>query len=186
MVNQNSQLMSLSHLDTMLARATRIDEITEVRAKIEALRVYAVNIGASKDKCQDFAMARIRAERKAGQVLLELPKRNGARPSDTGFIDATPQGVLPSQRNSWQTIARLPDDLFDDIMKERYDSKEDITTSYFYKASKIHTMRSKGVNTDRRKTITISTTDMARAAAVIRDKLSAGQITALISALLDR
>ena len=126
----------------MLAVATRIDDITEIRAKIEALRVYAVNISESKQNCKLFAMARLRAERKAGQVMLLLPKRNGARPADTGFIDAIPyeiEGVKPSQRNSWQTIAKLPDDLFEDLMLGCIQNDDqEITTSFFYKAGRIH------------------------------------------------
>lgn len=146
------ELSQLSHLDSILLHETNIDNVIGIRAEIEALRVYAVNIGKSKDKCQEIAMARIKSERRAGQMLLEIPKRNGARPSDMGFIDAMPleiPGLLPSQRNSWQTIAKLPDDLFDDIMLERYQSGEDITTSYFYRAAKIHIMRQRGINTDK-------------------------------------
>ena len=141
-IQNDSHLLQLTELDRMLAVATRIDDITEIRAKIEALRVYAVNISESKQNCKLFAMARLRAERKAGQVMLLLPKRNGARPADTGFIDAIPyeiEGVKPSQRNSWQTIAKLPDDLFEDLMLGCIQNDDqEITTSFFYKAGRIH------------------------------------------------
>ena len=190
MTENDNHLLQLSELDRLLAASTRIDEITCIRAKLEALRIYAVNIGESRETCNDFAMARIKAERKAGQVMLSLPKQNGARPPDTGFIDTIPQeieGVLPSQRNSWQTIAKLPDDLFDSLMLERFQSTDDITTSYFYKAAKIHIMRQRGISTDRpytlSTTIAIDATDMAKAAQTIMAKLATEQIIELINEL---
>jgi hypothetical protein len=186
----DNTLAQLSRLDTALAQATRIDEITDIRAKVEALRVYAVNIGASKDQCKEIAMARIKAERRAGQMLLSLPKRNGARPPDTGFIDTNPcdiDSILPSQRNSWQWIARLPDKLFDDMLLERYQSSDEITTQYFYRAAKIHIMRKSGINTDKPytppETITIDANDMQKAALVLQNTLSQQQIKELIQRL---
>jgi hypothetical protein len=147
------ELSQLAHLDTILARETNIDNIVGIRAQVETLRVYAVNIGKSKEECKEIAMARIKSERRAGQLLLSMPKRNGARPPDTGFIDTNPceiEGVKPSQRNSWQWIARLPDDVFEDLMIGCIQNAEqEITTAFFYKAAKIHMMRSNGINTDR-------------------------------------
>jgi len=175
----DNELLQLSHLDTLLAQTTHIDEITTIRAKLEALRVYAVNIGASRDKCQEIAMARIKAERKAGQVMLSLPKRNGARPADVGFMDTNPQdidGVLPSQRNSWQTIAKLPDDVFERVMLERYQSGDDITTTYFYRAARIHIGRTN--NTYRHTPQSI--------AAIAHEHLNAEQISQLIEILRGR
>ncbi len=178
------ELSQLSHLDSILARETNIDNIIGIRAQVEALRVYAVNIGKSKDECKEIAMARIKAERRAGQVLLIMPKRNGARPADTGFIDAIPpdvDGLLPSQRNSWQWIARLPDDVFDRIVLERYQSGDEITTAFFYKAGRIHIMRQRGINTDRPQAATIHTPESI--AALAREHLSARQVEQLIDIL---
>ena len=173
----NSELMELSHLDTMLARATRIDEITEVRARAEAMRTYAVHIKASQEICQEYAMARIRAERKCGQVLasLDLHGNNQHKRKSSNKMSLNDYDITASDSHIWQTIASLPDEKFENIMKERYDSKSDITTTYFYRAGKI--------DNKPRTTIYISTTDMARAAAVIRDNLSAEQVTQLIDEL---
>jgi hypothetical protein len=151
-IENDNQLMQLSHLDTMLAQATKIDEVTEIRARVEALRVYAINIGASIEECNQFALVRIRAERKAGQVIASLPKSNGARPADTGFCDETPlisEFVTKSQSHRWQTIAQLPDDLFDNLLLDRQSAKDEVTTQFFYEASRIHQMRMKGINTDK-------------------------------------
>lgn len=157
------ELSQLSHLDTILLRETNIDNVIGIRAEVEALRVYAVNIGKSKDKCQEIAIARIKSERRAGQMLLEIPKRNGARPADAGFIGSSPleiKGMTPSQRNSWQWIARLPDDIFERTVLERFQSGDDITTQHFYRASKIHIMRQRGISTDRPQASPIAAIDL--------------------------
>jgi len=186
----DNQLMQLSHLDTALARSTHIDEITGIRATLEALRIYAVNIGESKETCKAFAMARIKSERKAGQVLagLDLHGNNQhMRKSHESTSSLADYCISKSQSHRWQMIARLPDKLFDDMLLERYQSPDDITTQYFYRAAKIHTMRQRGINTDRPyvppQTITIDASDMGKAARTIRANFSAEQITQLIGEL---
>ncbi len=173
----NNELLQLSHLDTMLARATRIDEITEVRARAEAMRTYAVHIKASREICQEYAMARIRAERKCGQVLasLDLHGNNQHKRKSSKTMSLKDYNITTSDSHIWQTIASLPDEKFENIMKERYDSKADITTTYFYRAGKI--------DNKPRTTIYISTSDMSAAARSIRAGLSAGQVDELIDEL---
>ena len=183
-IQSDKHLLQLTELDRMLAATTRIDEITDIRAKIEALRVYAVNIVESKQDCKLFAMARIKAERKAGQVLLEMPKRNGARPADTGFIDTIPQeieGVKLSQRNSWQMIARLPDDLFEDLMLGCIQNgDQEVTTAFFYKAGRVYKHGSADRNQER---LSIPLDDPHRAAQLIRARMTLGNISQLITDL---
>ena len=173
----SNELMQLSHLDTMLARATRIDEITEVRARAEAMRTYAVHIKASREICQEYAMARIRAERKAGQVLSELDMHgnNQHKRKSSNKMSLKDYDITASDSHIWQTIASLPDEKFEKIMKERYDSKSDITTTYFYRAGKIDNAP--------RTTIYISTSDMTAAARAILRVLSAEQVNELVDEL---
>ncbi|MGH7962976.1 MAG: hypothetical protein ACRERD_14285 [Candidatus Binatia bacterium] len=55
---------------------------------------------------------KLRAERKLGELLAELPKQHGARPPDAGLHHETPTlndaGVSKIQSHRWQTIATLP------------------------------------------------------------------------------
>ena len=187
----NNELMELSHLDTMLARATRIDEIVGVRAIAKAATAYATSIKESRECCQGYAAARIRAERKCGEMLslLDLHGSNQHSRRSGGPTSLDGYGITKDEAYRWKLIAKLPDIEFEKNMLERIQSNDDITTDFFVKAYRIHTMRQRGISTDRPytppTTIAISTTDMAAAAAVIRDKLSMEQVTALISALLE-
>lgn len=184
-IENDKHLLQLTELDRMLAVTTRIDEITDIRAKVEALRVYAVNIGASRQECKLFAMSRLKAERKAGQVLLSLPRLNGARPEDADFHESSPQvldGVSDTQSHRWQMIARLPDDKFDKLMLGRVQSSDEITTAFFYKAGRIHA----GYTDQRPNRLSIPIDNPALAAQLIRCKLTPGNVAELIRWLQER
>jgi hypothetical protein len=147
-IENNNHLMELSHLDTMLAQATKIDEIIDLRAKFEAMRIYHVNIKESRERCNEYALARVRAERKVGKVLLSLDMsgNNGGCNDVTTLSDF---GVNKSTSHRWQTIARIPNELFEELSLGQLESGDEITTNFFYKAARIHQMRMKGINTDK-------------------------------------
>jgi hypothetical protein len=132
----NKDIIPLSHLDTMLERATKINEITDLRAKFEAMRVYHVNIKASRETCNEYALARVRAERKAGQVLLsiDMSGNNGGCSDTTTLKDF---GISKDTSHRWQTIAKVSDKKFDELSLGRLNSGDDITSGYFYKSARI-------------------------------------------------
>lgn len=180
-IDNDSQLMQLSHLDTLLAQATRIDEITEVRARAEAMRTYAVNIRASRKTCQEYAMVRIRAERKAGQVLSTLNllgNNQHGRVSDDS-ISLKDCGITPDESYRWRTIAQLPDDDFENNMLERFQSGDEITTAFFYNAGYIYIHG----NAQRSDRVSIPIDDPILAAQLIRRKLTTQNVAQLIDEL---
>ena len=71
---------------------------------------------------------KIRAERRAGELLLEMPKKHGARPADTGSQAVTPlkeAGITKNQSSNWQQIAEVPEEEF-----EKYiETSPEITTT---------------------------------------------------------
>ena len=150
MITQH-QIMELSELDTMLALATNIDQIVDFRERAKALHQYYIGIKESREFCNGLIAARIRAERKAGQELLALPKRNGYRPADMGFDNQTPlHGIKKDKAYRWQWIARIPDELFENELLARLGSGDELTTNYFYKMSRVYNARQKGISIDKR------------------------------------
>jgi hypothetical protein len=175
------ELSQLNHLDSILERETNINNLVSIRAQIAALHTYAVNIGKSKEECKEIAMARIRSERRAGQVLLSLPKANGNRPGDVGLNELTPlikDTIGKSNSHRWQTIAQLPNDKFENLALGCIQDKEqDVTTHYFYKAARVHTGRTNSEYQHTPDTIAVlarkhlDTDGIARLVAILNDSM---------------
>lgn len=114
-----------------LAEATRIDEVKSVRDKSMGMRVYA-------EQAKDIRLLvkavelRKRAERKAGQLLIEMKER-GERESGKGnrnptlkLLTVTPKlsdlGISKTESSRWQALARLDDDTFQGVIDVAVDN----------------------------------------------------------------
>lgn len=119
------QLIRYDAARRALAAASRVDEAKKIRDRAEAVRVYA-------QQARDFelqnraATIRLMAERRTGQLLLDMTKnpgtRGGGRPRKDGtksrrYSQATAQpptleelNITKVQSSKWQRLARLVDD----------------------------------------------------------------------------
>jgi hypothetical protein len=96
-----------------LARAHRVDEAKAIRDKAEAMRVYAKQAGDFE--MQNWAAEiRLRAERRAGELLAEMAANgqrvghDGARKSNRAErVDLKSLGVTPDQSSKWP-LADMP------------------------------------------------------------------------------
>ena len=108
-----------------LAEAYRIDEVKDIRDKAVAMRMYALQ---AKDRVliDQATEIRLRAERRAGQLLQEMEKNKGARGSGSNqhelrSHDATAPklselGINKSQSSRWQKLADIDDDAFEGVV----------------------------------------------------------------------
>ncbi len=104
-----------------LAEARSIDEVKAVRDKAEALRLYARQVGESLEMQNDIAEIKIRAERRAGELLKERDQNKGGRPADNplrvarGFEPEplSDLGINYTQSHRWQSIADIPEPVFE-------------------------------------------------------------------------
>lgn len=98
-----------------IAAAYEVDEVKDIRDKALALEVYsrqAHNTEAERQACE----IRLRAERKAGQLLREMEKAKGGNPSLTPRGSAKTLGDLGityDQSSNWQKLADVPDEQFE-------------------------------------------------------------------------
>lgn len=108
-----------------IAAAHRVDEVKAIRDKAEAVRVYAKQAGDFELQNQ-AAEIRLRAERRAGQLLIEMEKNPGRRGEGRPRKDGTkftrssrstaypPKlediGVSKDQSSKWQRLALLVDE----------------------------------------------------------------------------
>lgn len=96
-----------------IAEAYEVDEVKDIRDKSLALEAYfkqAKNTDAERKACE----IRLRAERKAGELLKKMDKAKGGRPSKTpsheeGVSTLKDMGITEKQSAKWQQLADVPE-----------------------------------------------------------------------------
>jgi hypothetical protein len=105
-----------------LSLAVSIDEVKDIRDKAEAMRHYAAQ---AKDRAliDDATELRLRAERRAGDLLHGMEKNQGGVPGKTGrkarpVLDTKAKlsdfNINKSQSSRWQKLADLTDNDFEE------------------------------------------------------------------------
>ena len=98
-----------------IASAYEVDEVKDIRNRAIALEHYsrlAHNVEAERQCCE----IRLRSERKAGQLLRQMEKAKGGRPTENpsngprGLADL---GITYDQSSQWQRLADVPEPQFE-------------------------------------------------------------------------
>ena len=102
--------------------AFAVDEVKDIRAKAIALELYSRQ-ALNKDAVRKCGVIRLRAERKAGELLSEMEKAKGAREPRTSRGGARSDaatasklidlGISKAQSSQWQAVARIPSNTFE-------------------------------------------------------------------------
>jgi len=120
--------------------ARTIDEVRDIRDRAEAARQYARAAGYSREITNMCAEIKLRAERKAGTLLSEMPKHPAGRPPENRSQPETNLpptladiGVSKTQSHRWQQTASVPDEVFEDyitsVREDETGTRDLITTS---------------------------------------------------------
>src|SRR5262245_22817124 len=120
----SAELVKYSAAKKALAEAHRVDEVKDIRDKAVAMRMYAMQ---AKDRVLiDHATEiRLRAERRAGELLKDMDKNKGAVAGKTGVkarpvLDTKPKlsdlGIDKNQSSRWQKLAGISDDDFEKMV----------------------------------------------------------------------
>src|ERR1700757_3738433 len=111
------QLVRYDAMCCAIEAAHKVDEVKDIRDKAVALEHYArqaQNTDAERRACE----IRLRAERKAGQLLAKMPKAKAGRPPSNGkSVDRDDRlsdlGITKDQSSQWQKLGALPQREFD-------------------------------------------------------------------------
>ena len=123
--------------------ARTIDEVKDVRDKAEALRLYMRQAGESLEMQNDVAEIKLRAERRAGEILQDMEKAQGKRtdlvPSRNEVVEAQTYGEIGlsrTQAHRWQTIAAMPEERFEEHIARTKARNEELTTAGILRVAK--------------------------------------------------
>ena len=123
-----------------LEQAATIDEVKDIRDKAEAMRLYLKQAGESLEAQNHVAEIKIRAERKAGVLLQEMPKNRGGQvehadyPSTGNIVLPVEKlediGITKMQSSRLQAVAAVPEDVFERHVEEvKASGTEELTTA---------------------------------------------------------
>ncbi len=124
-----------------LAAAHRVDEVKAIRDKAEAVRVYAKQAG-DFDLQNQAAEIRIRAERRAGELLFDMQTtgqrqaKERGRPKKVSSPTTLPKlGITRDQSSKWQRLAKIIDGAtFDKAVALAKEKDGELTTAGLLRA----------------------------------------------------
>lgn len=128
--------------------AVTVDEVKDIRDKSEAMAAYARQ--AKDTELLKWATEiKVRAERRAGQLLAEMPKARGVvlsgKDSIGGTIVVPPKndaptlsemGVSKNESSRWQKLASISDEQFESAVASAKDKAGEVTTAAMMRAAK--------------------------------------------------
>lgn len=143
--------------DILQAGIEQIDEGQDMlttmdnRNQIEAFARYAnkrirsslLNRNGKLEATNNLVELRIRLERTIGTMLIALPKQHGARMPDTGYSDRSPSlddlEITHNQSSQWQTVARLSETVFDDLLLDAKEKLWELSSFWMYQQARMLT-----------------------------------------------
>ena len=122
-----------------LDKAYRIDEVKQIRDQAQAAQSYARQARESVDMQMQIAEIKLRAERKAGELLREMekavPRGSNQHGRKEASHDATHPpaledlGITRSDSSRWQQIADIPEPEFEAHLCEQWANRKPATTA---------------------------------------------------------
>ena len=96
----------------------------------KALRAYAKQAGYSLEMQNQCAEIKIRAERKAGDILIEQIDHRGGKPIHDEQVTKD-YGISYTQSHRWQNIASIPEEVFEKEIQDTIKAKEELISAEF-------------------------------------------------------
>ena len=151
-----NSLAKLDKATQMLAEAKSLDEVKEIMDIAEAARTYARAAKLGLDAQNHAAEVKIRAERKAGDLLLQLERNQGGS-GKFGAVHSSVEQTVSEYRevleeqdiptttaHRWQQAAQIPEKAFEQHIAQVKDAGLELTTSGLLKSAKVHVAQNTG------------------------------------------
>ena len=132
-------LAKLSAATYALAEAKTLDDVKRIIDIAEAARTYARAAKLGLEAANHAAEVKLRAERKAGELLQQLERDKGGRPAENSFQAGTSfseyravltdSDIAPTTAHRWQTVAQVPDEVFEEHVATVQQEQRELTSA---------------------------------------------------------
>ena len=131
-MTNSTTLARISEAMNALSAAKTLDDVLQIRDQAEALRVYIKAASDSLEAANAAAEIKLRAERKAGEMLAELNLRPGRKSIDDTMSSMQPQalkdlGIDSYSSSRWQREARVAADDFEAYLRDCQKQGREVT-----------------------------------------------------------
>lgn len=111
-MSDSNALVRLTTAVRLLSEARDLDDIMRIREMAQVAEQYAKAEKLGDEAVQYAQEIRVRAARRAGEVLREMTKHPGGNPNlsppTTGWARLTDMGITRDQSSRWQRMAVVP------------------------------------------------------------------------------
>lgn len=134
-----------------LSAAVKVDEVKDIRDKAAAMAAYARQ-AQDKELLQWATEIKVRAERRAGEMMRDTEKNKGSkgqllgRDSSGGTMMLPPEnntptladmGISKNESSRWQKLAAVSDEKFEEAVAAAKEVAGEVTTAYLLKVEKM-------------------------------------------------
>lgn len=145
-----NQLVRYEAARTALAEAHRVDEVKDIRDKAEAMACYARQ-AKDPDLILWATEIKVRAERKAGEMLSSMAATGERAKSEDGHAFRTGRAIQPDgeslkkladfgvnkhQSARWQQLASMSDEHFEAAVATAKDTAGQVTTAFMLREAR--------------------------------------------------
>lgn len=134
MASSVSSLARIGEAARALASAKTLEDVLTIRDQAEALRVYIRAASESLEAANAAAEIKLRAERKAGEMLKAMEKRDGGdamKARSQGATEVPPSleelGINRDQSSRWQREASVDEGTFEEYLVSCRDEGREVT-----------------------------------------------------------
>lgn len=131
------ELIKWDNARNAIAECKTIDEVKTIRDKAEAMRAYAKQVKESLQVQNDLCEIKLRAERRAGEMLSETNLNSTAKlKNESNSMSLSRIGIQKHESSRWQKIAKIPEETFESVITETKAAAEELTESMMLKVEK--------------------------------------------------
>ena len=142
-MRQTVALVQLGAIEQALIKAKNVNEVINLRDRAEAARQCFKLAKYGLEMQNEAAEVKLRAERRAGEMLAEMDKAPAGRPSRNPLHDARDLpptydelGIEYTQAHRWQLEANVPQDEFEQHIAEKKAAGEELTSASLIRLAK--------------------------------------------------